>query len=244
MRRSIACGLAGLTLALAGCGAQPVTPSAIGSLADRALAASGRTTFLLVDGSSFRRFAPDYRADMTAVIGDVAARRGRVLAAIADGQPLTTARILTADFDAAPIGASDPSVAARFHQAKAIGLAGRLTRLVRNGQVVRGSGQLEALAVAANTPSLRTVVFWTDAVVNEPDGFTVTGATRQDVDRQVRRWAPRLRGLHGRTVVLLGVGRGVHRRATVERAHRLFAGLARAAHFRLFWAQSLAQIRE
>lgn len=239
--RMIGCFVA-LVLALGGCGGRPVAPP-VNALPDRALAASGRTTFELVDGSSFRRFAADYQAEMSAVTGLVAAHGGRVLAAVADGQPLTTARIVTADFGRRSVAMDDPAVIERFNQAKAIGLTGRLKRLLRRGEAVSGSGQLEALAVAANTPSLRSVVFWTDGIVNEPDGFNLTRASAGETAAEMRRWVPRLRGLRGRTVVMLGVGRGVHRAETVERAQRLLAGLAHADHFRLFWAQSLDQIR-
>ena len=235
--------LTALVLALSACG-EPVAvaPPAVGTIQNSELAAAGGTTFLLVDGSSFRRFAADYEGEMAAVTQVVAAQRGRVLASVADGQPLTTARILSADFAAAPPGGSDPALLARFNQAKATGISRRLKRLMRSSQTVKGSGQLEALAVAANTPSLHAVVFWTDAVVNEAGGFNATSASRSDVSSQIRLWAPRLRGLQGRTVVLLGVGRGVHRSETVRLARVLFAGLARAAGFRLRWAQSLEQL--
>ncbi len=232
-----------LTLLVTGCGQQPMAAPA-GAIEDHELAAPSRTTVLFIDGSpSFRRYAVDSRRELTAVMNTVASRRGRVVASVTDGQPLTTARIISADFTETPASGSDPAIRRRFNQATALGFTRRLGLLLRRPSSVSGSGQLEALALASEIPSLKAVVFWTDAAVNQPDGLNVTRASNARIDREVQRWAPRLGALRGRVVVLLGVGRGIHRSATVMRAKRLFVGLAEAVGFRLYWAQSLAQVR-
>lgn len=243
VRAMLAASVLALVLALAGCGGRPATPPA-GTLQERDLAAAGRTTVLFVDGSaSFRRYAADYEPEVMAITETVAGRGGRVLACVVDGQPLTTARITSTDFSQVPVGGSDPAIRQRFNQAKALGLTRTLEHLVRRPSSVSGSGQLEALELAADTPALTAVIFWTDAIVNQLDGFSVARASDAQIERQVRRWAPRLAGLRGRTVVLVGVGRGTGHAGAVMRAKRLFAGLSAAAGFRLYWAQSLAQLR-
>jgi hypothetical protein len=239
--RLLSAGALILALIASGCGGTEAHPPE-GAVPLSSLAAPGRTTFELFDISSFRRYHADYSDDMSAVTQAVADRRGRLLFSVIDGQPITTARVLSEDFSRLPPGVPDPDLIGRFNQAKALALRSKLTRRIEGShEAVSGSGILEGLEVAAGTPGLRSIVCFTDGVVNEPDGFNVTNASPSEVDSEIQRWTGRLHALRGVTVVLVGAGRGVHRSETVDRSHRLFGGISRAVGARLIWTQTLAQ---
>jgi hypothetical protein len=230
-----------LVLMAAGCGAS--SPGVGGSGPTDAIGSSEvKPTWILIDNSSFHRYAADYLPEMEAVARDVVApARGRILAASIDGSPLTTAELLAVDFSKSAVAMDDRDLLARFNQARATAFGRRFQQLVAARQTVHGSGLLEALALTTSAPG--DVYMWTDGVENV-GGFDLSHASESALRHEIQRWRERLRGrFQGHRVTLVGVGRGVHDPATVERAHRLFAAVVSAGGGRLRWRQTLAEGR-
>jgi hypothetical protein len=228
-----------LAMMVAGCGAS--SPVGGGSGSTDAIGNSKvKPTWMLIDSSSFHRYAAAYLPEMEAVARDVVApARGRILAASVDGSPLTSAELLAVDFSKNPVAVDDPDLFARFNQARATAFGRRFQQLVAARQTVHGSGLLEALALTTSAPG--DVFMWSDGIENA-GGFDLSHATDRALRREIQRWSKRLRGrLRGRRVTLVGVGRGVHDSATVERAHRLFAAVVSAGGGKLRWRQTLAE---
>jgi hypothetical protein len=223
-------GFAAAALALSGCGAaKPNDPP------------SARRTILEWDATGTTSRLPGYRTELKGEIVHVAAERGDLFAAVLDGQPVTTANIETHNFAQAPPEIEGDEVA-EADEAFAEGFAHNFIASFASGETVSGSGQLQGLLLAAHTPDVAEVIVWTDGVVNEPsDGFDLSTASVAGLNAEIARWKPKLVGLHGVTVVLIGVGRGVHHVITVERAHRLFDALVGDNGGHLVWTPTLAQ---
>lgn len=110
---------------------------------------------------------------------------------------------------------------------------------------VPGSGQLQGLQLSAEASGVSETYLWTDGVVNEPsNGFRLTNATTGQIKAEIRRWRPRLKGLSGKTIVMVGVGHGVDQASTVERAHKLFQSLIDGNGGHLIWLHALAERRD
>jgi hypothetical protein len=224
----------------------------VAGVASLVLAACGTTTTIPVntqptkvalewDDSVFARFASVYKEEITALVQKLAAQEDDVLSAVVDGQPITTANITTTNF-AASLSSKEVEKEEEPETKQAIA-AGLVANLVAHkAQIVPGSGQLQGLELAANTPGVTRIYQWTDAVVNEPSNhFYLTNASENQVTAEINYWKPRLRGLKGKTVILVGVGHGVHRVVTVERAHRLFYALVHGNGGHLIWTPTLGQ---
>lgn len=129
-----------------------------------------------------------------------------------------------------------------INQAVAEGFAKKFIAVLTERETVLGSGQLQGLRIAANTPDVTEIILWSDGIVNEPnDGFDLTTATPQDVATEIKRWTPTLAALRGKKVVVVGVGHGAHHVITVERAYRLFHALVDGNGGHLVWTPTLAQ---
>jgi len=193
------------------------------------------------DGSGFSRFANLYKEEVTAVIQKLAAQEDEVLTSVLDGQPITTGSFTTTNFaDSLQKEEVEKEEEPETKQAIAAGLA--KTLIARAKEIVPGSGQLQGLELAANTPGVARIYQWTDGVVNEPSNhFSLTGASESQVTAEIRQWQPRLRGLKGKTVVIIGVGRGVNQVTAVERAHRLFRALVEGNGGQLTWTPTAEQ---
>lgn len=207
--------------------------------------------FLLFDCSGFRRIAPEFEPDLVKVAEDAARHRQKLEFACVDGTPLTTARVLTVDFSRLPGADVNPEVAdvddETFQQvnlARAQSLRPEFHLRIMHGRETVGSGLLEGLVLPAQQANVVRIVFWTDAEVRDPDdGFNLPTATPAEMRAEVRRWIPRLRGLAGRTVVVVGAGRGAQTQATALKAKRLFTALIdRGVHGHLVWTRTLDQL--
>lgn len=223
-----------VSLLLAACGTTTTTKNA----------ASINQTKVVVewDGSGFSRFASLYQEEVVTTIQEMAAKEDQVLTCVLDGQPVTTADITTTDFGASLRKEEvEKEEESETKQAIAAGLAKTLISHAK--EVVPGSGQLQGLELAAETPGVTRIYQWTDGVVNEPTNhFSLTSATKNQITAEIRQWQPRLKGLEGKTVIIVGVGRGVHQVATVERAHRLYRALVEGKNGgHLVWTPTLYQ---
>lgn len=196
--------------------------------------------FVEWDETGATNTVPTFKHELATVIERVAVVPGEVLAAVIDGQPITTANITTSNFaEPLPEGKKPESI---YIKARAEGFVYNLMKTLSQRETVRGSGQLQGLRVAANTPGVTEIVMFSDGIVNEPEGgFDLSTASAQELEHEISRWKPLLAGLRGKSVTIAGVGRGVHWVATVERAERLFQALVEGNGARLVWTPTLAQ---
>jgi adenosyl cobinamide kinase/adenosyl cobinamide phosphate guanylyltransferase len=194
------------------------------------------------DGSGFDRFATLYREEVAALLQTLAVRGDDVLTVVLDGQPLTTANVKNTNFAASLYGDEvEKEEEPEIKQAMAAGLA--KTLIARAKEIVPGSGQLQGLELAANTPGVTEIYQWTDGVVNEPgDHFSLTDASENRITAEIKKWQPLLKKLKDKTVVVVGVGQGVHEVITVERAHRLFRALVEGDGGHLVWTPTIGQL--
>jgi hypothetical protein len=206
---------------------------------DRA-ATSPPKVFVEWDATGTINNVPAYKRELAGVIERVAAVPGEILAVVIDGQPITTATITTSNFaEALPDGEKPESVDIK---AKAEGFAHDFLARCTTREIVSGSGQLQGLSIAANTPGVTEIVMFTDGIVNEREGgFNLTSAGANEIAREIQRWKPSLAGLYGKLVTIVGVGRGVGKVETVERAHRLFEALVEGNGGHLVWTPTLEQ---
>ncbi len=221
-------GLAAVGLALSGCGAgqssDPPHPS--------------RRIMIEWDATGATNRITGYREELKNELVNDAAEHDYVFAAVLDGQPVTTASIVAHDF-AQPPPDTEGEEAAEDNASYAEGVAHNLVTSAGR-ETVAGSGQLQGLLVAARTPGVGEVVLFSDGIVNEPN-FDLSTADGLTLNTEIKRWKPKLVGLRGVTVVVVGVGREVGKIVTVERAHRLFAALVDGNGGHLVWTPTLAQ---
>jgi hypothetical protein len=191
---------------------------------------------------SFRQTSETFVPEMVTIAENSAQLQRALWAGCFDGAPL---RDLiwnpTIDFGALPSTISNnPSLASRFNQARALGLEPKLTHMIKTTPTrVPGSGQLEALELAAQTSSVGRVFMFTDAEINEVGGINLITATPRQIEQTIERWTPRLSGLRGVQLMFIGVGRDVHVTASVRNAEVLFEGLAKAVGASFSWDQNL-----
>ena len=226
---SVAC----LILA-AGCGQNTATTST---------AVGGDTDLVMVDCSpSFRQAALGFVPDMVAVAESSASQRRALWAGCVDGAPLRTLRwTIRVDFDELPASVENStSLAERVNTARALGLRRRFAQLVRRTpDRIPGSGLLEALELAAQTPDVGRVFMFTDAQSYEPGSVHLARASDAELQATARRWVRRLHGLRGVEVLMIGVGREARTTVAVRNAERLFRAVVTGAGGRLQWAQEL-----
>jgi hypothetical protein len=229
-RKFLAIGVA-VALACGGCASGQPTSS-------RSADPPTARTFVEWDATGAINHIANYKTELTSVIQHVADVRGEIFAAVIDGQPITTANITDRNF-AAPLPDGEEPESSTIESA-GDGFAYTFAASCTNHETVRGSGQLQGLLVAADTPGVHEIIVFTDAIVNER-GFDLSTATPSELAAEIARWKPRLAILKNKKVVLVGVGRGVHSVVTVERAHHLFHEIVEGNGGRLEWLQTLAQ---
>jgi hypothetical protein len=230
---------AALCAAAVGCGDNS-TPCSSGS----ASCASERSLDIQFgDCSSFRRYTKAFIPEMLTVAKSSARSRHTLWAACFDAAPMRTLRWNPKiDFGELPKEMREnDKLAERFNLARAIGLRPKFEAMVEDTPTREpGSGQLEALEVAAQTDNVARVFMWTDAAINQIEGIRLATATPQDISRTISRWAPRLKGLAGVDLMFIGVGRGTKRTAAVRNAEVLFRGLADRVRVKSFtWTLEL-----
>lgn len=204
--------------------------------------AGGRLDLLIADCSkSFRASSERLLPAMVTIAADSAEQDRALWAGCFAEAPLRTlVWDPKVDFGVLPKGVN-PSVADRVNVARALGMEPKLLEMIRETpDSDGGSGQLEALEVASETEDLGRLFLFTDAAIHQDHVPDMTTATPAEIRDTIEVWAPRLRGLRGVHLVLVGVGFGVHNSASVRNAKLLFHGLADrvgAASFK--WTQEL-----
>lgn len=226
-----------ICLALAaGCGGDTTT-------APESTALKGNTDLVMVDASpSFRRAALGFVSDMVTVAEASASERRVLWVGAVDGAPLRTLRwTIRVDFGELPPSVENATgLAERVNTARALGLRPRLVRLIRRTpDRVPGSGLLEALELAAQTPDVGRLFLFTDALTFEPDSVHLASARDAELRATARRWVKRLHGLRGVEVQMIGVGREARTTVAVRNAERLFRLVVTGAGGRLRWSQEL-----
>ncbi|MEJ7783290.1 MAG: hypothetical protein WKF96_00715 [Solirubrobacteraceae bacterium] len=223
-------GTAALCLVLAGCGGNK-------SSTQPAPSAARNLDLVFGDCSSFRRYAEAFVPEMVTIAETSAAQRRTLWAGCFDGAPLRTLHWKPKiDFNDLPIELRGSArLAARVNLARALGLKTKLEQMVRSTPTrVPGSGQLEALELAAHTEHVGRVFLFTDGVINQIDGVGLDRATLRQINQVVDRWAPRLAGLKHVELTFVGVGRGTRSTAGLRRAEALFRQLAARVGVRSF----------
>lgn len=205
---------------------------------------SRRLDLLIADCSiSFRESSLKLLPQMVTIAKDSAAKEHVLWSGCFAGAPLRTLSWKPRrDFGEYPPGINPGTpLADNFNQARAIGLRKELRWMVINTKATEpGSGQLEALEVAAQTPNVARVFFLTDAAIHEPEVPELYTASMGDLRRTIDLWAPRLRGLHGIELIMIGVGYGEHNSKSVRAGRFLLRGLAERVGTASFdWTQEL-----
>lgn len=244
MRDLKANALRAAAVALLGVAAAAVLLSGCGAASRGAATQPPRLDLLIPDCSaSFRESSKRLLPEMVEIARDSAARRRVLWAGCFAGAPLRTlAWSPKVDFGELPQGVDPGSpLADRLNQARAIGLQPKLKKIVEDTRAAEpGSGQLEALEMASQTRGVGRVFLFTDAEINEPEAPDLSTATPSEIKRTIDLWAPRLRGLNGVELLLIGVGYGAHNSASVRAGRMLFAGLAKRVGTASFqWTQEL-----
>jgi hypothetical protein len=202
-----------------------------------------RVDLLFGDCSSFRAHTETYVPQMIRIATSSALAERELWIACFDGAPLRTLRWdPQVDFgDVARAYPGNGSLTRRVNVARALGLRRRIERMIATTpRRVRGSGQLEALEVAARTEDVGRVFMVTDAVIHQIDGVRLGHATDEDIDRTIARWRPRLTSLRRVQLIMIGVGLGTRQTRVVRKAERLFRGIARAIPVgRFVWSLEL-----
>ncbi len=140
-----------------------------------------------------------------------------------------------------PTLSGNPGLANRFNQARALGLRRSLDAMIRTTPTrMPGSGQLEALELASLTAGVGRVYLFSDAEIHEAGAPSMNTATPAMIQQAVNVWVPRLRGLKGVQLMVIGVGRGVHNAAAVRNAELLFRTIAKNVGVASYsWNQTL-----
>lgn len=185
---------------------------------------------LLTDCSgSFKSKLDQFTDTFEEVVSDSASRGRRLLHACFDGSALRSLVWMPkADFSQIPDAVkTNPQVASRFTEARALGTVKRIERAIATTEnQVGGSGQLEALEVAARTPEVGRVVMVTDLLSFEVDGIDLADATEADIAKTVKLWLPRLgSGLEAVQVFIVGYGLDAGSSKAVRNAVALFTRL-------------------
>lgn len=178
--------------------------------AERQLAAHPLDLLLTDCSPSFKDRLDEFTDTIQAVTLDSASRGRRLWHGCFDGSPLRT---LTwrpkVDFGNLPDSVkASQKVQVRFTEARAAGTVKKISEAIAATEpLVGGSGQLEAIEVAAKTPAVGRVMMISDLLSFEVDGITLATATDADINKAVKLWLPRLGGgLEGVQVFVVGYG--------------------------------------
>ena len=192
------------------------------------------------DCSSYRGVTKAFVPTMVQIAENSAQDERSLWAACFDGAPLRTMSWgPTINFGQVP-SSLNGEVAAKFNQARALGLGPKLLAMVVQTPVrAKGSGQLEALEVAAQTADVGRVFMISDAQIDEVGGVNLLSATPAQIQHLITVWAPRLHGLRGVQLWFIGVGFLAPTSASVRRSQMLFRGLAKEIGASCSWSQSL-----
>lgn len=203
---------------------------------------------ILDETSSFRPFSPACVQDFLTVARGVASRRGHLYAGpLLTGDPYSERFSVDRDFDApAPASIEGNNELERAYRARlANRLRGPLEAMTHSRPAIGGSPVLATLARASSFRQQRATnhEFWLvtcSDLANIGDGLDARQPINDtNIDRIVRRWAPRLKGLKGADLYFIGAGRlrpgSAARPDSVRQVERIIRALARAvgAHVRL-----------
>jgi len=208
----------------------------------RAFLQSHRLDLILGDCTTYRGVTKAFVPTMVQIAENNAQLHRALWAACFDGAPLHTLRWNpTVDFGDVPSSvAANPVLAQKFNEARALGLEPRLRAMVEHTPVrAQGSGQLEALEVAAQTANVGRIFIVTDGQIDEVGGVNLLTATPHQIMEAVHLWLPRLRNLSQVQLWFIGVGYLAPTSASVRRSEVLFRGIANGVGAPCSWSQSL-----
>lgn len=227
----------------AGCGGtddsiQPGTSNVERQLQERPV------DLLMLDISgSFRDQLSKFTGTTQTVVVDSASRRRTLWAAGVDGSPLRTLSWgPKVDFSALPDQVkANEKLASRFTKARAEGMVKQIEKTIAaTKNQVAGSGQLEAMEVAASTPEAGRVFLISDLLTFEVDGINLATATEQQIKEVVNTWLPRLgTGLNDVDVFIVGYGQQAGSSTAARNAAHLFTRLITKAGGRVLITKEL-----
>ncbi|MBK8295500.1 MAG: hypothetical protein IPK93_12405 [Solirubrobacterales bacterium] len=196
-----------MAVVFAGCGG---TEQSTVTKADRQLQTKPVDLLMPDCSGSFKGKLDEFIGTIKTVVSDSATRGRTLWHGCFDGSPLRTLIWSPkVDFGNLPdsVRAND-QVASRFTEARAMGTVKKIEQAIAiTENRVAGSGQLEALEVAAKTPNVGRAILVTDLITFEADGIRLAAASHADIKQTVKRWLPRLGdGLQGVQVFIVGYG--------------------------------------
>jgi hypothetical protein len=226
-RWSVLGALTCVVLGLVGCGSH--VPRAHGN----------RNVVLLADCSeSTKTFRDDWIEQMAnATFGALEAGK-RISIDCVDGAPLTTMTFpITVDGSVVPTAyQGNATLVERYHRAETSAVERKLKEMFAAPHQ-RGSALLEGLEASIRRRPA-SVRLWTDALIIQLDeGIDVNRTpTPSELHEIVATWEPRLAGLRGVPVEIIGGGRGARRAASARYAHEVFAAVLAAAGVPFTWS--------
>lgn len=214
------------TLAIGGCGGTETTAP---TKAERDLQTRPLDLVMTDCSGSFKDGLAGFTGTLKAVTVDSATRGRRLWHGCFDGSPLRTLGWdPKVDFGDMPDSVeASGKVETRFTEARALGTVKKIERAIASTEVrVAGSGQLEALEVAAKTSDTGRVFMLTDLITFEVDGLILRKASDKEIRQTVSTWLPRLGdGLQGVQVFIVGYGLNAGSSRAARNAVDLFTDL-------------------
>jgi hypothetical protein len=236
----VAVGAGALSLGLSGCGDE----GAAGNSAGEVFVSWGDIT------DSTTRSRGDFLEDMVAFAERAAQEEALFYADVFGGVPTKTTKWpVQVDFSEPIRGAGGNDVLERdAREDRAEALRPMFERLLATDAGAPGSPLLEVLAITAEFAQQHRglvlhVALFTDGGLIMDGADVRDGLSAATRKRLVARWAPRLRGLAGAHVYVIGVGRGTNlSRTQLDSVRTLIEDLVRGAGGRLVvWGPRLSQ---
>ncbi|MGH2853767.1 MAG: hypothetical protein ACRDLF_06205 [Solirubrobacteraceae bacterium] len=234
MKRMCISMLAGVALVVSGCGgsSDPPTPSAKWE-------AAHPIDVILADCSSYQPYLARFIPGMVEIAENSAVHRRDLYAACFDGAPLRTLQWAIKENFGEPYPGETAKESEGENLASAAGLREAFEKMIKTPERVRGSGQLEALELVAETPGVGRVWMFTDAIPNEVEGIVLEHASENAIDKTAETWIPRMgKGLRNVQVAFVGVGFGTYSTIEVRKAKVLFKKIVEGAGGHFVWTQT------
>jgi hypothetical protein len=234
MKRMCISVLAGVALVVSGCGGSPDPPTSSAKWE-----ATHPIDVILADCSSYQPYLARFIPNMIEIAENSAAHRRDLYAVCFDGAPLRTLQWAIKENFGEPYPDETAEEGEAENLSNAEGLKEPFEKMIKTPERVRGSGQLEALELAAETHGVGRVWIFTDAIPNEAKGIVLEHASENEIDKTAETWIPRMgKGLQNVSVAFVGAGFGTYSTIEVRKAKVLFKKIVEGAEGHFTWTQT------